>query len=163
MGKLTRLSFASILMAVAPFARADVEGIVVRVSDGDTLTVLDSARMQHKVRLAGIDAPEKGQPFASRSKQSLSECAFGRNASVIGHKLDRYGRLVGKVVVDGADCNLLQVQRGLAWHYKQYRKEQPSQDRLAYARAEDQAREHAAGLWRDTLPQPPWEYRRERR
>lgn len=163
MGKLARLSVASIIITLAPLVRADIEGTVVGVSDGDTLTVLDSARLQHKVRLAGIDAPEKGQPFGTRAKQSLSECAFGRNVSVVGDKLDRYGRLVGKVVVGGADCNLLQVQRGLAWHYKRYQSEQPAQDRIAYSQAEDQAREHRAGLWHDPAPLAPWEYRRERR
>lgn len=78
MGMLARLSMTA-LIALSPCAGADIEGIVVGVSDGDTLTVLDTAREPHKVRLAGIDAPEKGQLFASRSKRSLSACAFGRN------------------------------------------------------------------------------------
>jgi len=163
MGQLGRLSIASILIAVAPFGRADIEGTVVSVSDGDTLTILDTARVQHKVRLAGIDAPEKGQPFGNRSKHSLSECAFGRSVSITGDKLDRYGRLVGKALVDGSDCNLLQVERGLAWHYKHFQEEQPAQDRLAYSRAEERAREHRAGRWHDPAPRAPWDYRRERR
>lgn len=83
--------------------------------------------------------------------------------SVVGHKLERYGGLVGKVVVDEADCNLVQVQRGLAWHYKQYQREQPAQDRLAYSNAEEDAREQRAGLWIDPAPLAPWEHRRERR
>ena len=161
--KFARRSLALIAILSAFVARADIEGTVVRVSDGDTLTVLDARRLQHKVRLAGIDAPEKGQAFGRRSKQSLSECAFGRKVIVAGHKLDRYGRLVGKVQTDGADCNLVQVQRGLAWHYKQYEREQLPQDRTAYARAEDEAREHRVGLWHEPGPVAPWDFRRQQR
>lgn len=87
------------LFTVPQFAAADVTGTVVGVADGDTVTILDDLNRQYKVRLSGIDAPEKGQPYGQRSKQTLSECAFGRSASVEGNKLDRYGRLVGKVHV----------------------------------------------------------------
>lgn len=162
MNAIARFALAS-LMSAAATASADIEGAVVGISDGDTITVLDDARVQHKVRLAGIDAPEKGQAFGARAKQSLSDCAFGNRARVAGEKIDRYGRLVGKVVVEGVDCNLRQVEAGLAWHYKQYQREQSRQDRLAYARAEEQARVHRFGLWRDVDPQAPWDYRRERR
>jgi endonuclease YncB( thermonuclease family) len=151
------------LSALPLAALADVEGQVVGVSDGDTITVLDAALVQHKVRLAGIDAPEKGQAFGARAKQSLSECAFGHRAHVEGEKIDRYRRLVGKVLVQGVDCNLRQVQAGLAWHYKGYQREQSPRDRTAYAQAEEKARDERAGLWRDLAPQPPWDYRRERR
>ena len=125
--------------------------------------MLDASRARHKVRLAGIDAPEKGQAFGARSKQSLSDCAFGHRAHVEGAKIDRYGRLVGKIVVDGVDCNLRQIEAGLAWHYKQYQREQSPKDRLVYAEAEETARERRAGLWRDQAPEPPWDYRREQR
>lgn len=158
-----RFALALSISAAAVGARADVDGAVVGVADGDTVTVLDASLVQHKVRLAGIDAPEKGQAFGARSKQSLSDCAFGRRARVEGEKIDRYGRLVGKVLVGGVDCNLRQVQAGLAWHYKQYEREQSFPDKLAYAKAEERAREERAGLWRDAAPQPPWDYRRERR
>lgn len=163
MNAVLRVALGALLCAAAALARADIEGAVVGVSDGDTITVLDDAHSQHKVRLAGIDAPEKGQAFGSRSKQSLSDCAFGHRAVVVGSKLDRYGRLVGKVLVDGADCNLRQVERGLAWHYKQYQREQPREDRDAYSQAEERARERRAGLWLDSDPEPPWDYRRQRR
>jgi endonuclease YncB( thermonuclease family) len=160
---VARFALATLVSAVALSAWADIEGVVVGVSDGDTITVLDDARVQHRVRLAGIDAPEKGQAFSARSKDSLSDCAFRHRAQVAGEKIDRYGRLVGKVVVGGVDCNLRQVEAGLAWHYKQYQREQSPQDRLTYAQAEERAREARTGLWQDIAPQPPWDNRRERR
>ncbi|MBA2962164.1 MULTISPECIES: thermonuclease family protein [Ramlibacter] len=125
----TRFALTAFILVSATWARADIDGAVVGVSDEDTITVLDDERVQHKVRLAGIDAPEKLQAFGARSKQSLSACAFGQRAHVDGEKVDHYGRLVGKVVVSGVDCNLRQVQAGLAWHYKQYQREQSAPDR----------------------------------
>lgn len=147
------------LCLVAPTATADVAGKVVGIADGDTVTVLDDLNRQYKVRLAGIDAPEKGQPFGQRSKRALSECAFGKSASVEGYKVDRYGRLVGKVHVNGVDCNLRQVERGLAWHYKQYVREQQEADRIQYDAAEAAARRDRLGLWQDATPIAPWDFR----
>src|SRR5438105_1826482 len=112
---LLLLSFA----ATATFADV-VVGTVVRISDGDTLVILTSAKRQYKVRLAGIDAPESKQAFGTRSKQSLADLAFQRSAVVHFYKKDRYGRIVGKVVVGNTDVCLEQIRRGFAWHYKQY-------------------------------------------
>lgn len=138
---------------------ADVYGRVVRVSDGDTVVVLDGEYVQHKVRLAGIDAPEKGQPFGQRSKQALSECAAGKTVHVDGSKRDRYGRLVGKVWANTTDCNLRQLTLGLAWHYKKYVGEQSDADAAEYGGSELLARERQLGIWSDRDPQPPWDYR----
>lgn len=85
-------------------AHADVTGRVVAVQDGDTLTVRDRDRRQHRIRLAGIDAPEKNQAFGHRSKEGLSDCAYSREVTVKGSKVDRYGRVVGKVTREGVDC-----------------------------------------------------------
>ncbi|MGZ8261474.1 MAG: thermonuclease family protein [Methylotenera sp.] len=90
--------------------------------------------------MTGIDAPEKKQPFGQQFKQSLSDCVFDKTATIVGEKLDRYGRLLGKVIVNGVDCNLRQINQGLAWHYKKYMKEQPQDDQLTYMHAEDNAR-----------------------
>ncbi len=147
------------LLASTP-SLADVTGRVVGITDGDTITVLDNTNVQHKVRLAGIDAPEKKQPFGQKSKQSLSDCAYDKTATIQGDKLDRYGRLVGKVIADGVDCNLRQIYQGLAWHYKKYMNEQAPDDRLIYAQAEEDARSKKAGLWSDVNPMPPWMWRR---
>lgn len=132
---------------------------VVGVSDGDTLTVLDGGKRQHKIRLSGIDAPESGQAFGNRSKQSLSDCAFGKSATVSGDKSDRYGRRVAKVTVAGIDCNLPQIELGMAWHYKKYASEQPAAEPRAYEAAEDVARSAKRGLWSDPHAMAPWEWR----
>jgi endonuclease YncB( thermonuclease family) len=94
-------------------------GRVVKVSDGDTISVLDSRNATHRVRLAGIDAPESRQDFGTRSRQSLSDLVFNKLVVVQWHKKDRYGRLVGVVIVEGVDVGLIQLRRGLAWHYKE--------------------------------------------
>lgn len=148
------------LFLAAPASATTLEGLVVGVADGDTLTVLDNGRRQHKIRLAGIDAPEKRQHFGQRSKQSLSELAYLQHVQVDVSKQDRYGRSVGKVLRGSVDVNLEQVRRGLAWHYKEYQKEQSLVDRRTYADAESEARIQRRGLWTLTDPTPPWEYRR---
>ncbi len=89
--------------------------MVVHVADGDTITVLDAGKVQHKVRLAGIDAPEKAQPFGQRSRESLADLVAGRTVIVETHKKDRYGRYVGKVILNSRDVNLEQIRRGMAW------------------------------------------------
>jgi endonuclease YncB( thermonuclease family) len=137
-------------------------GRVVGVSDGDTITVLDQAKKQHKVRLGGIDAPEKGQAFGDRAKESLSRLVYDKSVTVDFHKVDRYGRSVGKVLVAGRDANLEQVRAGFAWWYREYAKEQSLEDRASYAAAEEDARASRRGLWRDAQPVPPWEFRRTR-
>lgn len=138
-------------------------GKVVGVTDGDTITILVAPKTQRTIRLAGIDAPEKLQAFGQRSKQSLSDLVFNREVTIETTKKDRYGRDIGKVLVDGLDANLEQVKRGLAWHYKVYQREQSVKDRVVYAEAEDEARRLRLGLWQEDQPAPPWEYRRIQR
>ena len=110
-------------------------GKVIHVQDGDTITVLDDTNTQHKIRLSGIDAPEKREAFGNISKQSLADMVAGQAVAVDWVKADKYRRKVGKVMLAGLDVNLMQVKRGLAWHYKAYEREQPVIDRLAYADA----------------------------
>ena len=140
-----------------------IEGRVVGVADGDTITVLVDSHTQHKIRLAGIDAPEKSQPFGQRSKESLSDLVFSKIVTVETGKTDRYGREVGKVLVEGIDANLVQVKRGFAWHYKAYEREQAPTERRAYSDAESAARAAQRGLWKEAEPVPPWKYRKARR
>ena len=146
--------------ADAPGART-LTGRVVRVADGDTVTVLDSSNTQHRIRLEGIDAPESHQAFGTQSKKNLSEMVFGKDVTVVYQKTDRYGRLVGKIVLDGKDVNLEQVKAGLAWHYKEYQREQTPEDRETYAKAEDEARTARRGLWQDADPIEPSAFRKE--
>ena len=138
---------------------ATIEGRVVGVADGDTITVLDANKVQHKIRLGGIDAPEKAQPYGQQSKQSLSDLVYGKTVMVDTDKTDRYGREVGKVLVDGVDANLEQLKRGMAWHYKAYQREQSLDDRLAYAAAENESAAAHIGLWQDPQPVAPWAFR----
>lgn len=150
------------------------EARVVRVKDGDTVVVLDQGNKQHEVRLAGIDAPEKKQPFGTRSRRQLADLVFKKSVIVEWEKRDRYKRIVGKLLLTSprqvcieSDCQSIQdaglalVAVGLAWHYKQYEREQSVTDRDAYARAEELARAGRRGLWTDARPIPPWEWRRK--
>jgi endonuclease YncB( thermonuclease family) len=134
-------------------------GKVIGVSDGDTITVLDETKTERKIRLEGIDAPESGQSFGAVSKQNLSAFVFGKTVEVVTGKKDRYGREVGKVLLDGVDVNLKQIQEGFAWHYKKYESEQADSDRKLYADAEAGARKYSLGLWKDDNPTAPWEWR----
>ncbi len=153
-----------LFLAVACSATAsEIRGRVVGVTDGDTITVLVDGHDSVKVRLAGIDAPEKTQPFGSASKMHLSDSVFRRTVTVEWTKKDKYGRVIGRVLVDGEDVCLDQVRVGLAWHYKQYAKEQAAEQRTAYAAAEEQARQEKVGLWSQLSPVPPWEFRHPER
>src|SRR5438128_5764023 len=136
-------------------------GRVVRIADGDTVTILDAANTQHRIRLEGIDAPESHQAFGTQSKKNLSEMVFGKDVTVVYQKTDQYGRLVGKIVLDGKDVNLEQVKAGMAWHYKEYQREQAPEDRELYTAAEEEARKARRGLWRDPEPVEPSAFRKE--
>lgn len=134
-------------------------GEVVAIADGDTLTLLDAGKVQHKIRLAGIDAPERKQPYGQRSRQVLADFVFRKQVEVVTEKKDRYGRTIGKVIYQGRDVNLILVYEGMAWHYKQYAREQAPSDRELYAVAEDKARALRRGLWADFRPIAPWSWR----
>jgi endonuclease YncB( thermonuclease family) len=136
-----------------------ISGRVVRIADGDTLTILDANNVQHKIRLQGIDAPERAQGFSRVSRENLSGLVFGQEVRVEYNKTDQYGRLVGKVFANGQDECLEQVKAGLAWHYKRYEKEQSPSDRQLYTKAEQDARAEKRGLWQDANPVPPWDFR----
>lgn len=159
---MKRAIYVLVIALAAIRAQADsFDGRVVAVTDGDTITVLAAGNIQERIRLAGIDAPERGQSFGQASKQLLSDQVYGRQVAIEWAKRDRYGRVVGKVLVDGRDANLEQVRAGMAWHFKKYENEQALDDRLAYGRAESAARDARIGLWSDPAPVAPWEWRRK--
>jgi endonuclease YncB( thermonuclease family) len=141
--------------------RQELSGRVVAIADGDTITILDSANTQHRIRLEGIDAPESHQAFGEQSKLGLSEMIFGKDVNVNYQKIDQYGRLVGKIILDGKDINLEQVKAGMAWHYKFYEDEQTPEGRELYAKAEAEARAARRGLWQDPNPTEPYQFRKE--
>ena len=115
-------------------------GKVVGVSDGDTITVVDANKSEHKVRLMGIDAPEKSQDFGNQSKRALSDYIYQKEVTVEYKKLDKYKRKVGKVIFQDKDICLAMIELGMAWHYKDYEKEQSKTDRDLYSQAELKAR-----------------------
>ena len=155
-----------------PLCASALEGQVIHVADGDTLTVLDDQHRSHKVRLAGIDAPERSQPYGRRAAEALSALAKNRRVIVSGGKTDRYQRRVGIVRVAPAECasctpsvdvGLLLINTGFAWHYRAYEREQSRSERDQYRQAEADARARQDGLWADSMPTPPWDWRRARR
>ena len=159
------LSILSILVAFAlcnTAAANVIHGRVVGVSDGDSVTVLDAQKTQYKIRLAGIDAPERAQAFGQKAKESLSDLVFGKSVDVEWSKQDRYGRIVGMITLAGVDINLEQIKRGMAWHYKQYQNEQSPEGRITYAQSESQARDKKLGLWRDPAPIEPAVFRQKK-
>jgi endonuclease YncB( thermonuclease family) len=138
-------------------------GRVVRVTDGDTIVILDAGNAQHKIRLTGIDAPERGQAYGTKSKEHLSDSVAGKFVVVEYEKRDRYEWILGKVLLSGDDVNLEQVRAGLAWHYKKYQGEQTVADRVKYSDAERDARLEKRGLWQDADSISPWDYRKAHR
>lgn len=138
----------------------ELTGKVVAVTDGDTLTIL-ADRRQVKVRLFGIDAPERSQAFGTQARKRLGELTAGKTVKVTTSGTDRYGRILGEVFApseygtEPANVNLMLVSEGLAWHYVQFAK-----DRQDIREAEDMARRAKSGLWSDPNPVAPWEFRK---
>jgi endonuclease YncB( thermonuclease family) len=135
-----------------------INGKVIRVADGDTLTVLVKGNVQYKIRLSGIDAPEKTQPYGTRSKQALSAMTMSKDVTVKILSKDKYGRFIGLISTDEEpDVNGAMLEKGLAWHYTYFDKTPK------YAALEQAARDEKRGLWQDDNPTPPWNYRRSKK
>lgn len=135
-----------------------IAGRVVGIADGDTLTVLDGAKRQHKIRLGEIDAPESKQAFGTKSRQSLAELCFQKVAVVETTEKDRYGRPIGQVKCQGIDANAEQVRRGMAWVFVRYAK-----PHSPLYEAEERARLSRLGLWAEAHPTAPWVWRANQR
>lgn len=146
--KLLCLSILAAVFSVPSFAYE-----VIRIADGDTLTLLVDNKPL-KIRLANIDAPEKKQPFGQRSKQSLSDICWKKDAEYQAQSIDRYGRTVAVVTCSGVEANRKQVERGMAWVYVKYNRD------WALVRIEQTARNRAVGLWGDPHAKPPWDWRK---
>ncbi len=160
-GLRASLALAGLLALPLVFALASVvdgeySGKVVGITDGDTVTVLDGELRQHKIRLADIDAPEKGQPFGTRARAELGEMVFGKEVTVRPATKDRYGREVASLYLgdQGKSVNLRMVENGMAWWYTQYSRD------TAFQSAEREAKSGRTGLWADADPVPPWEWRK---
>lgn len=154
-----RFAFALIILALLPpIAWADFTGWVVGVTDGDTIKVLHNGRAE-KIRLYGIDCPEKGQPYGSKAKHLTSSLAFGKEVNVRVVDVDRYGRTVGEVILpDGRNLSSELVAAGLAWWYRRY-----APHDIILEGLEGEARAAKRGLWADPDPVPPWCYRKRQK
>ena len=151
-----------LLLSLLSFAE-ELTGKVIKVSDGDTISVLDSNNQKYKIRLQGIDAPETQQAFGETSRQSLASLVYDKEVIILWDKRDKYARILGKVIVDGRDANYEQLKKGLAWYYKQYENDLSDEDKERYAEAEAWARNYTEGLWTDSKSIPPWEFRHKRK
>ena len=147
--------------------RADFTAKVQRVVDGDTIHVVNKAGKKFKVRLTGIDAPEKNQPYGLASTYKLTEILVNKwvllkskpnNGNL--YSIDRYNRVLAKVILDGRDINLAQVSNGYAWHFKRYQKQQSQLERELYSEAELNAKKNYLGLWGEKKPIAPWKWRK---
>lgn len=145
----------ALLFTLPPLAQADFSGRVVRVIDGDTLSVLSGNEM-YRVRLNGIDAPESKQAYGQRSKQSLIALAAQKNVLVISNKQDRYGRYLGTVMNGNLNINAEQVRNGMAWAYRFHDKASD----MSMLALEKSARSSGVGLWADPNTVEPWKWRR---
>ena len=138
----------------------EITGRVTAVADGDSLTITDQAKRSYRVRLQGIDAPERGQPFSASSKAALSKLIVGRDVVVLQQKSDQYGRVVGKLRINGRDVALEQLRSGLVWVYTYHSNDMTAADRAEYLAAQRSARLARQGLWSEVQPIPPWQFRR---
>jgi len=147
--------------------RADFTAKVQRVVDGDTVHVIDKAGKKFKVRLTGIDAPEKNQPYGLAATYKLTEILINKLVLLKSkpnngkpYTIDRYKRVLAKIILDGKDINLSQVLTGYAWHFKRYQKQQSPSDRELYSEAEIDAKKNELGLWEEKNPIAPWKWRK---
>jgi endonuclease YncB( thermonuclease family) len=160
------------LLVAWVFAAQEQEllGRVVAVTDGDTIKVLEANNTLHKVRLVGIDAPERSQPFGSASRKNLESMVAGKQVVVRSVKKDKYGRVLGSVWVQPGDCpscgktlyvNHAQIVAGMAWWYRYYADDQSEEDQGRFESAEREAIARKWGLWAEANPVPPWVWRRK--
>lgn len=140
-------------------AETRITGKVVNISDGDTITVLEKNR-EYKIRLYGIDTPEKAQDFGVKAKAFTSDFVSQKEVTVIQKDVDRYGRVVGIVYIDNTCINEEIVKAGFAWVYQHYCKEPFCLD---WMKLERLAREKGVGLWSHPSPLPPWDFRKDKR
>jgi len=147
--------------SLAPIAQTRYtqrEGRVVKIVDGDTYDLLTSDNQLLRIRMNGIDAPEKGQPFGQKAKEYLGQLCFKQKIRIHWYNKDRNGRYIAdSYLQDGRSLSLEMIRAGYAWHFKKYSSDKVLSD------AEIRARQNKAGLWADPHPQAPWDKRAKRR
>ncbi len=133
-------------------------GPVISVQDGDTIEVLHNHHPE-RIRLHGIDCPEKGQAYGNKAKQATSALVFGKEVTLQTHGKERYGRTIADVFLpDGTHVNHELVKAGWCWWYRKYAPKD-----IELKTLEEQARQSKKGLWGERAPVPPWEWRRDAR
>jgi endonuclease YncB( thermonuclease family) len=166
-GRLVVISVVLLLIGACAQAQT-LNGRVTHVYDGDTVS-LRAKGTEHRVRLLGIDSPEFDQPYGTAARQHLERLVLDKEVRLETRKKDRYGRLLGKLWVQPAECpgcgrtldvNLAMLTVGLAWWYRYYREDQSKEDQGRYEFAEYEAKSKRAGLWQDPDPTPPWDWPR---
>ena len=157
---LTAFAFSNCEPVVYDESRGD-KYLVVGISDGDSIVVVDKNKKRERVRLATIDAPENGQAFGKPSKQSLSQMIYKKYVQLEIQDRDRYGRIVAQVYIGDLNANVEQLKRGFAWLYVAHARDQSPDDRELYERTAQAARDARRGLWKDENPTPPWDYRKK--
>lgn len=144
-----------VLIGSSAYSQSILNGKVIAVADGDTFTMLAEGNKQVKIRLHGVDCPEKKQDFGTVAKNYTSNLIFGKIVQVTALKKDQYRRIIAVVKLpNGKILNQELLKAGMAWHYKKYDKS------IEFALLEEQARKNKAGLWKGKSPMPPWEFRK---
>lgn len=138
----------------------EVRGQIVKVTDGDTVTLLNERDIRITIRLAGIDAPELRMQYGQAAQAYLRDLVLNKVVIAKTHKKDRFGRIVATLWVNSEDVNLAMIHAGMAWHYKKYQTDQPKHLTAIYDKSEQAARTAMQGLWRQQNPTPPWLWRK---
>lgn len=159
----TTLIVCLLLFPLMLQAACEVPGKVISITDGDTFKILDAAKQQHRIRILGIDAPEKGQPYSKAAKKHLSQLIAKKTVCLEPSETDKYQRTISKVILNDVDIGLALINSGYAWHYKKYMSNQPEADQALYAAGELQAKLSVIGLWSEPNPVPPWDWRTGKR
>jgi endonuclease YncB( thermonuclease family) len=158
MNSMVKFSLFAILSFFFLISHAQVlQGKVVKIADGDSFTILTDGKMQVRVRMHGIDAPEKGQAYSQVSKQYLSNLIFNQKVTVEVNSRDKYRRVVGMVFVGDKNINETMLSEGLAWHFIRYDKNK------TWSSLQEQAKRAKKGLWKDANPIAPWDYRKSKK
>ena len=165
---IVKISLIISLFLLSTYTFADFNAKVVKIVDGDTIHAKDyMSNKIYKVRLLGIDAPEKDQSYGKRSTNFLKGIIDKKYISIISKpknnnpfSLDRYKRVIGKIVYENKDINYLMLQNGMAWHYKKYKNSQSKVDQESYSIVESIASKNSVGLWSASKPIPPWKWRK---
>ncbi len=135
-----------------------ITGKVIHISDGDTYDILTEDNITHRVRMLGIDAPEKGQDFHRKATDYLKSLLYNQTVTIQFDNTDRYGRLLAFTYLsDGREASHEMIRAGYAWHYRQYNQDDDLKQ------LEQEARQNKIGLWADPNPIEPWVERVNRR